>query len=415
MAAISPEWLTRDYVEQALRTFYKDAALKLIHLDINPALGPGENYGGVLTRMLVRFRLSNETDEKKNHLIVKTSIEDDELSQELMSHYDIFNREITIYEEVLPKLNELLIEIDEYEQLFPTALYVDRERSAIIFEDLSIKGYVMADRIKRLDTEHVQLILRKLAKMHATSAALNERNNGCLEGYDRGFFNRYTNAYSGYFVGSLLAAARWLSKRSECVHYAQKLFELAPHYMDIGRECFHPTPGHVNVLAHGDVWTNNVMFKYDPKTGRPVDVLLIDFQYSFWGSPTIDLHHLFNTSLQEKLRREEQNSFFQFYHRIFTSTLRKLNYRQNTIPTLHQFKLQVEKKRFFAVHSTVVIQPVMINEDPTDASFNALMNDDERGTSFKDRLYNNPEVQQNLKHFLPVFERKGLLEVNQCS
>lgn len=68
---------------------------------------------------------------------------------------------------------------------------------------------------------------------------------------------------------------------------------------------------------------------------------------------------------------------------------------------------------FIALHSTVVVQPVMISQDPTDACFNALMNDDERGIRFKNRLYNNPTVQQNLHSLVPFFDRKGLLEVNQ--
>ncbi|XP_030565748.1 uncharacterized protein LOC115766082 [Drosophila novamexicana] len=413
--AAAPEWLTHDYIEHALRTHYKDDKLQIVLLELNPALAPGENYGGVLTRVRVRFTLSQQSQEEQlQNLIVKTSIDDDELTKELMAPYDIYNREMTIYEEVLPKLNELLKEIDEFEPLFPTAIFVDRERMAIIFEDLAVAHYVMADRVKRLDKDHAHLILRKLAKMHATSAVLNERNAGSLEKYDRGFFNRYTDAYSGYFVGGLLAAARWMSQEPECAQYGQKLFELAPHYMDIGRECFAPLRESVNVLAHGDVWTNNVMVKYDAVTGRPVDILLIDFQYSFWGSPTIDLHHFFNTSLREPLRREEQGALFEFYHRIFRNILTKLNYKQNPIPTLHQFQLQAEEKRFFAMHSTVVVQPVMISEDPTDACFNALMNDDERGIRFKNRLYNNPVVQQNLKALMPVFDRKGLLEVNQC-
>ncbi|EDW67152.1 uncharacterized protein [Drosophila virilis] len=413
--AAAPEWLTHDYIEHALRTHYKDDKLQIVHLELNPALGPGENYGGVLTRVRVRFTLSQQSQEEQlQNLIVKTSIDDDELTKELMAPYDIYNREMTIYEEVLPKLNELLKEIDEFEPLFPTAIFVDRERMAIIFEDLAVAHYVMADRVKRLDKDHAHLILRKLAKMHATSAVLNERNAGSLEKYDRGFFNRYTDAYSGYFVGGLLAAARWMSQEPECAQYGQKLFELAPHYMDIGRECFAPLRESVNVLAHGDVWTNNVMVKYDAVTGRPVDILLIDFQYSFWGSPTIDLHHFFNTSLLEPLRREEQGVLFEFYHRIFRNILTKLNYKQNPIPSLHQFQLQAEEKRFFAMHSAVVVQPVMISEDSTDACFNALMNDDERGIRFKNRLYNNPIVQQNLKALMPVFDRKGLLEVNQC-
>ncbi|XP_052846980.1 uncharacterized protein LOC128258966 [Drosophila gunungcola] len=410
--ASAPEWLTHEYIEQALRSHYKDDGLTITQLQINPALGPGENYGGVLTRARVQFTLSNQEKHLQN-LIVKTEIDDDELTQELMAPYDIYNREMTIYEEVLPKLRDLLNEIGDYERIFPTSIFVDRERMAIIFEDLSVTGYVMADRVRRLNEEHTHLILRKLAKLHAASAVLNEREKGCLETYDRGFFNRYTNAYKGYFVGGLLAAARWMSQVPKLAHYGEKLFALAPHYMDIGRECFAPTPGHVNVLAHGDVWTNNVMFKYDTETGRPVDVLLIDFQYSFWGSPCIDLHHLFNTSLKEPLRRDQQSGLFQFYHSIFSETLQKLNYLQNPIPSLHQFKLQVEQKRFFAMHSTVVVQPVMLSQDPTDACFNALMNDDERGIRFKNRLYNNPTVQQNLHSLVPFFDEKGLLEVNQ--
>lgn len=131
----------------------------------------------------------------------------------------------------------------------------------------------------------------------------------------------------------------------------RNFFELAPHYMDIGRECFAPLRGSVNVLAHGDVWTNNVMVKYDANTGRPIDVLLIDFQYSFWGSPTIDLHHFFNTSLREPLRRKKQAELFKYYHSIFTDILRKLNYTLNPIPSLHEFQLQVEQKRFFGKFS----------------------------------------------------------------
>jgi len=57
--------------------------------------------------------------------------------------------------------------------------------------------------------------------------------------------------------------------------------------------------------------------------------------------------HLFNTSLKEPLRRDQQSALFQFYHSIFSETLRKLDYRQNPIPSLHQFKLEVEQKRFF--------------------------------------------------------------------
>lgn len=67
-----------------------------------------------------------------------------------------------------------------------------------------------------------------------------------------------------------------------------------------------------------------------------------------------------------------------------------------------------------ALHSGVVIQPVMLNQDPTDADYQALMDVDERAMNFKARLYNNnPIIQENLKFLLPYFDHKGLLEVDQ--
>ncbi|XP_037817359.1 uncharacterized protein LOC119607490 [Lucilia sericata] len=410
-----PEWLTKNYIEEVLKVYYKDLTLKIENFEIKPAFGKGENYGGFLTKAHVLFTLNKGKQQQENHFICKTSYEEDEFAQEKMKPYDIFNREMSIYEQVLPKLNALLKEINDKDRLFPNVFHVDYKRQALIFEDLTVQGYVMANRIERLDMDHIKLVLCKLSKMHATSAVLNERERGCLEKYDRGFFNKYTDTYKTFFVNTFLCCARYLQKLNDenSRKYAEKMLALGPHYMDIGRRCFAPTNGHVNVLTHGDVWTNNVMFKYCAKTGKPLDVLLIDFQYSFWGSPTLDLHHFFNTSIKEPLRLNHQDDLFQMYHQFFTDILRKFKYKSNSIPNLKQFRLHAEQKRFFAVHCSVILQAVMLNEDPTDADYNSLMGEDDRAMSFKSRLYNNPTIQENLKNLLPLFDRRGLLDINQ--
>ena len=321
---------------------------------IKQAFGKGENYGGFLTKVQVLYNFKNDQQQEEKHFICKTSYEEDEFAKEKLKEYDIFNREMNIYEQVLPKLNDLLKEIDDSDRLFPSVLHIDYKRQALIFEDLTVQGYVMANRIQRLDMDHVKLILRKLSKMHATSAVLNERNGGYLEKYDRGFFNKYTDTYKTFFVNNFIACARYLAQLNDAdsQKYAEKIFAMAPHYMSIGKRCFDPTPGHVNVLTHGDVWTNNVMFKYCSKTGKPLDVLLIDFQYSVWGSPALDLHHFFNTSLKEPLRLYHQDELMQYFHKIFTDTLKKLNYKSNQIPSLKKFRLHAEQKRFFGKFSS---------------------------------------------------------------
>lgn len=64
--------------------------------------------------------------------------------------------------------------------------------------------------------------------------------------------------------------------------------------------------------------------------------------------------------------------------------------------------------------SSVCVQPVMINnKNSTDADFNALLLDDERGREFRKSLYLNPMVHKYVKTLLPVFDRKGLLNAGQ--
>lgn len=59
------------------------------------------------------------------------------------------------------------------------------------------------------------------------------------------------------------------------------------------------------------------------------------------------------------------------------------------------------------------MQPVQRCEETEDADFNALMKQDERAINFKNACYKNPYCQGMIRKLLPVYERKGLLDVNQ--
>lgn len=341
----APTWLTKDYLEQCLREHYKDEKLKILRWDVRPALGKGENYGGVLTRIRAEYQTYLGTI-VSGHYVVKTSFETDEFARKTMEPYDIFNREMSIYENVLPRLNALLREIGDHEKIFAETMAVDRERSALIFEDLNVREFVMPNRLAGLNMILSKMVLRKIAKMHASSAVLNEREGGYLENFDRGFFNRHTDNYIPGFEGLLMACSRCVAQWDGYQYYANKLIALKSKYAELGKKVFDPIPGHVNVLAHGDLWTNNVMVKYDKNTGEPLDVTIIDFQYAAWGSPALDLHYFLNTSLKDDLHLNRQDELIQCYYETFSDTLYKLQY-QAKIPSLHRFHLQLEEKAFY--------------------------------------------------------------------
>lgn len=112
---------------------------------------------------------------------------------------------------------------------------------------------------------------------------------------------------------------------------------------------------HLNKTNYNFRWVNNLMLKYKNEpdcdstdgAGSTIENLIfIDFQYSCWTSPAIDLHYFFNNSLQESLRPHRFDELLAFYHAHLASFLERLSYKQQ-IPTLEQFKKQYLDKSFY--------------------------------------------------------------------
>lgn len=76
------------------------------------------------------------------------------------------------------------------------------------------------------------------------------------------------------------------------------------------------------------------------------NMIFIDFQYSCFTSPAIDLHYFFNTSLQESLRPNRFDELIAFYHGHLVTYLTRLEYGK-AIPNLDQFKQQYLDKSFY--------------------------------------------------------------------
>lgn len=66
-----------------------------------------------------------------------------------------------------------------------------------------------------------------------------------------------------------------------------------------------------------------------------------------------------------------------------------------------------------AVTASLTCQAVMLNDQTADADFNALMLDNERSRNFKKVAYKNPKLQKSLKHWLPIFDSCGLLDLQE--
>lgn len=152
-------------------------------------------------------------------------------------------------------------------------------------------------------------------------------------------------------------------------YYVAKLRKLRPVLLERGRKAFDAQAEQFNTLIHGDMWASNIMITYSDfgkscrhrqqqqqsqyENKQLENLALIDFQFSCWTSPAIDLHYFFNTSLSEELRLHHQEELIQYYHRKLTTILKCLNYQKH-VPTLLEFQVQFLEKSIYGMYAMLL-------------------------------------------------------------
>ncbi|CAD7091876.1 unnamed protein product [Hermetia illucens] len=407
-----PSWLSEQYVQDALRKYIKDNSLEIVKLEIVPASSKGDNYCGVMTRVRVQFTSDECKGIQSGSYVLKSTLEDaaDSIATNVMEEYNIYNHELEMYGTIFPKFRDILATIGYREDLVPRTVTIDYDHKSIFFEDLTARGFLMPNVKKGFNAEHAKMILSKVAKMHAASVLLDQENPKMCRKFDRGIFNKHNQGFTPFFAGNFEVCARMVRDWEGYEVYGEKLMKLVPKFMEYGTRAMEPRKHHFNVLTHGDLWCNNTMFKYNDK-GEPVDVVLLDFQFSCWASPTVDLHYFLNSSLVEDLRFNHIEEFVHFYYLNLRKTLEDLAF-QGKIPTLQQFWMEYMETAFYALFTLTITQPVMLNEIVEDASLNRFLEGNtEKSMQLRYAIFSNPKVQDNLRRLLPVFDRRGLLDL----
>lgn len=86
---------------------------------------------------------------------------------------------------------------------------------------------------------------------------------------------------------------------------------------------------------------NNCLWKYDD-SGNVIDVLVVDFQEGFFGSPGIDLNHFIFTSCQTQIVMDKIPDLVQLYQKILSETMQRLGL--NPIPTVEEIQEEMKNK-----------------------------------------------------------------------
>ncbi|EDX11833.1 GD19842 [Drosophila simulans] len=405
-----PSWLTEDYIQKAFQEFHKDDQLRVQKVCAKPATGKGENFVGVMTRIYVDFQHGDGTKQKQSY-ILKQAVSSDAPQAKIFAEYDVYNRELDMYDIVLPKMSKILQEAAFNDKLMAEAIVVDRERTVMILEDLAPLRYTNADRVKQLDMAHTKLVLDMMAKFHAAAIILNQREPDLLSrNYSSHFFSRGKKGYGQVFVGLFKAFIRYVKTKPNLKNrYANKLDNIVTNLMEYAAKSVDVGEKDLQTLVHGDCWTTNVMYLYDDE-GNPTTVLPIDFQFSTWTSPAVDLHYFFSTSLKSDVKAEELE-LVQYHYYALKSTLEALSYK-GSFPSLVEYQLQFEKRRFLSLIIANVFQPIMVYQGNEDCDFINFYRETAEAIKFQDSMYENEEIQTRIDTILPILDAKGFLEAH---
>lgn len=69
-----------------------------------------------------------------------------------------------------------------------------------------------------------------------------------------------------------------------------------------------------------------MMFQKDKETGKLTSQVMIDFQLTRYGSPSLDLHYYIFSSVQPAVRKDKMQDMLKIYLEIFNSTCESLGY-----------------------------------------------------------------------------------------
>ncbi|KAG5678866.1 hypothetical protein PVAND_008497 [Polypedilum vanderplanki] len=395
-----------EIVENKLGISQECFKIKLIL--ISAATGKNENYASLVYRAKIKIKLNETKSLKVVDVIIKASL----MSIPGLKEFEVFPRERFVYEEILSSFEKIWFEKSGKKiQFSPQGLkFTTDPYEIIVLDDLKANGYVMLDRKVGLTVEQGKMVLSKIAKFHALSALRYQKEgvlNNCLDrskapmdidsDFGKGHVRMFTN---------LIKA---LEKLDDCKIYVEKLKKFN------ARSIFNkllnddsPMKCGFKVLNHGDLWTNNAMFKFNGDAA--VDVLLFDYQISIWGSPVFDLIGFIFTSIQEEFRTNKFDELIEFYHQELSEALQIIAYEQH-IPTLAEIHEELMEKNHLAVlvPSFLFFVKYSRNEPIDIEAMMSDTNDVELDQIYK-QIYECPVLVKSIKQLLPFLYERGFLD-----
>lgn len=412
MAASIPFWINEDHIVDVLEETVE--GFKSINkFTASLAGGVGENYQSVIIRVEIKAELNDGTF-KDLSFMIKT-VPQTEQAAMMMAMIGHFPRENLIYSKYLPAFEKIYANHGS-DIIFGPKRYIFKknpETEYVCLDDLCLQGFKNENRVQGLDRDHTEAVLKKLAKFHAASAVQYEFSGTLETPLVTSMFNEQTIAmFSAIMQPSFKVFLDCLAKSGFESKYIEKARVLLDGMMDMYLELYKPNYDDFNVICHGDLWSNNIMFLHDEQIdgrGTIKDTRFIDFQMSRYCSPVFDLYYFLLTSPKLEVKVANFDDFVKFYHDHLVENLKLLQYPKK-LPTLKDLQMDLLKKSTYGF-STLTNTCAGILLDPSEmGNMEDFFKGGDAAERIKIQLYTNPRYVEHLEVLLPWMDSRGFLD-----
>ncbi|XP_017011175.2 uncharacterized protein [Drosophila takahashii] len=382
-----PLYLTPQFFRRSLEHGLQQLELQVMGVQLTNLTRGGENYCSNIYRAQIRYR-NAENCVLETSLIVKSMPDE---KQAILARLHIYNKETIFYTTIKPKLEALMwrasSSMDAWTLGAKHYYSTTQPEQTIIFEDLCSRGYQLKCRQLGLDFEHSALVMRKLAEYHAGTMVMGEREpETIVDRYPFGLLHMdaiKSEPFKLLFGTQLLKLAALVGDCEGFGGITTKLYRYHEHFTERVLKAVYPLRGQHNVLNHGDLWVNNIFFKYDPNY-KVQQVKIIDFQLCFYGSLGFDINYFLNTSLELEVLRDRRQELIEIYYQVLVDTLKQLPWSK-PLPSHEEVLEEIRKREAYGFFVAFGFFPLM-SMIGVDSEDNSLKN-------FHDETFARQKVQ----------------------
>lgn len=209
--------------------------------------------------------------------------------------------------------------------------YFARLNHIVVLEDLRKQGYVSVNPYVSLKLEDVTVAVKALAKLHAAFIILEERiskKEGIMYRLNQAFSKEFKESFYTDRIKVIVEAKEaFKSGARACLDVfhnedvkmgKDSLFDLICKTIDRQEEHVKPSKRFRNTFTHGDLWINNLLFKFE--NGIANNCRIIDFQSYRYHPPARDLLCMLHLSTDRAFREKHLKQVLDVYFDQFADT-----------------------------------------------------------------------------------------------